>query len=63
MPEKMKLFLGFSTSWPMKSHVHCFHVPGLDVACDDAKSHAVVCLHRGGRLWVAHFFEKLALGH
>ena len=62
-PEKPELVLRFAASEPVKTHVHCFRLSWLDVACDNAERRAVVGLHRCGRLWMAHFFEKLALGY
>ncbi len=62
-PEETGLVLRFTASEPVKPHVHCFCSSRLDVACDNAKCHAVVGLHRRGRLWMAHFFEKLVLGY
>jgi len=52
-PEKPELVLRFTASEPVKT----------DVACDNAERRAVVGLHGCGRLWIAHFFEKLALGY
>ena len=60
-PEEPELVLCFAASEPVEVHVHCFHSSRLDVACDDAERRAVVGLHRCGQLWMAHFFEKLAL--
>jgi hypothetical protein len=33
-PEETELILGFMASQPVKSHVHCFGLPWLNVACD-----------------------------
>jgi hypothetical protein len=46
MPEETELFLGFTPSEPVKSHVHCFHSLRLDVAVDDSKRGAVVSLYQ-----------------
>ncbi len=46
---------------PVEAHIHCFHATKLDVVVDNAEGHAVVGLHRSGRLFVSHFFEDLLL--
>ncbi len=34
LPEETELISSFTASQPVKSHVHCFGLPWLNVACD-----------------------------
>ncbi len=59
-PVVSKLALGLTAAKPMESHVHCFSAVWLDVVGDDTMYCAIVRLDGCGRLFVAHFFEKVS---
>ncbi len=58
-PVVSKLSLTFSVAEPMVLHVDCFQFLDI-IVVDDAKCSAVVCLHWGQRLGMAHEFKGMA---
>ena len=54
-PVELELFLCFAVPEPIETHVHGFSSSWLDVLIYDSEGGAVVRLHRGWWLWVAHF--------
>ena len=56
-PVYVELFMAFSISWPVKTHVHCFREFMLDFSIDNRVCHCVIRLQWHWWLFVSHFFK------
>ena len=61
-PVNPELFLAFSATQPMESHVHGFGAAWLDGVVYNSEGRGVVGLDQCLGLHVAHFFELMAGG-
>ncbi len=59
MSVNSELALSFAVAEPMKLHIHCLCLLGLDFIIYDSFRCRVVGLGWGARLWVTHFGEYL----